>query len=70
MFQHYFIAVWRNMAANRLQSAIAIFELALGIATALLMALIILIRDLLHRDHPVATSDNLAPYGFTGADSR
>jgi len=39
MIRHILIAAWRNMAANRLISAIAILGLAGGIATALLMGL-------------------------------
>ena len=41
MIRHYLIAAWRNMAANRLISAIAILGLSAGIATALLMALVV-----------------------------
>ena len=41
MFRHYLIAAWRNMAANKLLSAIAILGLAAGIAAAILMALVI-----------------------------
>ncbi len=41
MFHHYLIAAWRNMAANKLLSAIAILGLAAGIAAAILMALVI-----------------------------
>jgi len=41
MFRHYLISALRNMAANRLQSAIALGGLAIGIATALMMALAI-----------------------------
>jgi len=41
MIRHYFIAALRNMAANRLISAIAILGLSVGIAAALLMALVV-----------------------------
>jgi putative ABC transport system permease protein len=49
MFRHYLIAALRNMAANRLTTAIAIFGLALGITAAILMALVI--RNQLAFDH-------------------
>jgi putative ABC transport system permease protein len=49
MIRHIFIAAWRNMAANRLTSAIAILGLAVGIAAALLMALVV--RNQLSFDH-------------------
>jgi putative ABC transport system permease protein len=41
MIRHILIAAWRNLAANRLTSAIAILGLAVGIAAALLMALVV-----------------------------
>jgi putative ABC transport system permease protein len=41
MVRHIIIAAWRNMMANRLISAIAIFGLSIGIAAALLMALVV-----------------------------
>jgi putative ABC transport system permease protein len=41
MLKHILIAAWRNMMANRLISAIAILGLAVGIAAALLMALVV-----------------------------
>jgi hypothetical protein len=40
MLRHIIIATWRNMAANRLISTIAILGLAVGIAAALLMSLV------------------------------
>jgi putative ABC transport system permease protein len=49
MIRHILIAAWRNMAANRLISAIAILGLAVGIAAALLMAAVI--RNQLSFDH-------------------
>jgi putative ABC transport system permease protein len=49
MIPHYLIAAWRNMMANKLLSAIAIFGLAIGIAAALLMAAVI--RNQLSFDH-------------------
>ncbi len=49
MLRHYFIAALRNMAANRLISAIAILGLSVGIAAALLMAAVI--RNQLSFDH-------------------
>ena len=49
MIRHILIAAWRNMAANRLISAIAILGLAVGIAAALLMALVV--RNQLTYDH-------------------
>jgi putative ABC transport system permease protein len=49
MVRHYFIAAIRNMAANKLQSAIAILGLAVGIAAAILMALAV--RNQLSFDH-------------------
>jgi putative ABC transport system permease protein len=41
MVRHILIAAWRNMAANRLISAIAIGGLSIGIAAALLMVLVV-----------------------------
>jgi len=41
MLRHILIAAWRNMAANKLISAIAILGLAVGIAAAMLMALVV-----------------------------
>ena len=41
MLRHLAVAAWRNLIANRLQSAIAISGLAIGITAALIMALII-----------------------------
>jgi putative ABC transport system permease protein len=49
MIRHHFIAALRNMAANRLISAIAILGLAVGIAAALLMALVM--RNQMSFDH-------------------
>ncbi len=49
MIRHYLIAAWRNLAANKLQSAIAIFGLSAGIAAAILMALVV--RNQLSFDH-------------------
>ncbi len=49
MFIHLLIAALRNIAANKLQSAIAIIGLAIGIAAALLMALVV--RNQLTFDH-------------------
>ena len=49
MIRHILIAAWRNMAANKLISAIAILGLAVGIAAALLMAAVI--RNQLSFDH-------------------
>ena len=49
MVRHIIIAAWRNMAANKLISAIAILGLAVGIAAALLMAAVI--RNQLSFDH-------------------
>lgn len=47
--RHIVIAAWRNMAGNRLLSAISIFGLVIGIAAALLMAAVI--RNQLSFDH-------------------
>jgi putative ABC transport system permease protein len=41
MLRHIFIAAWRNMAANKLISAIAIGGLSIGIAAAILMGLVV-----------------------------
>jgi putative ABC transport system permease protein len=49
MIRHILIAAWRNMMANRLISAIAIVGLAVGIAAALLMALVV--RNQMTFDH-------------------
>jgi putative ABC transport system permease protein len=49
MVRHILIAAWRNMAANRLISAIAVGGLAVGIAAALLMGLVV--RSQLNFDH-------------------
>src|SRR5689334_13475611 len=49
MFRHLTIAALRNLAANRLQSAIAIVGLSIGITAALLMALVV--RNQLTYDH-------------------
>jgi putative ABC transport system permease protein len=49
MFRHLAIAALRNMAANQLQSAIAIIGLSIGIAAALLMGLVV--RNQLTYDH-------------------
>jgi putative ABC transport system permease protein len=49
MVRHILIAAWRNMMANRLISAIAILGLSVGIAAALLMALVV--RNQMSFDH-------------------
>ena len=49
MLRHYLIAALRNMAANRLLTAIAVFGLAIGIAAAILTGLVI--RNQLSFDH-------------------
>jgi putative ABC transport system permease protein len=49
MLRHIVIAAWCNMAANKLISAIAILGLAVGIAAALLMALVV--RNQISFDH-------------------
>ena len=41
MIRHYFIAALRNMAANKLVSAISIFGLAVGLAAAILASIVI-----------------------------
>ena len=41
MFRHYLIAAWRNLAANALQSTIAMGGLALGLAAAVLAGLMV-----------------------------
>ncbi len=41
MFRHYLTTALRNMAANRLQSAIAIFGLSIGLAAAILAGIVI-----------------------------
>ncbi len=41
MIQHLLISSWRNLLANRFQSAIAILGLSIGIAAALLVALVV-----------------------------
>ena len=77
MFRHLVIAALRNLSANRLQSAIAIIGLSIGIASALLMALVI--RNQTTYDHfipghertYIMVSKSLTPgrpdrYGDTG----
>src|SRR4051812_514369 len=49
MLRHLIIAALRNLNANRLQSAIAIIGLSIGIAAAVIMALVI--RNQLTFDH-------------------
>src|SRR6185437_4748741 len=49
MLKHYLIAAWRNLLAGRLQSAIAIGSLSIGIAAAILAGLVI--RNQLQYDH-------------------
>jgi putative ABC transport system permease protein len=49
MIRHLFIAALRNMAANRLVSAISILGLAVGIAVAILMGLVV--RNQMSFDH-------------------
>src|SRR5665213_1890163 len=49
MFRHNVIAALRNMAANKLSTAIAIIGLSIGITAAILMALVI--RNQLSFDH-------------------
>jgi putative ABC transport system permease protein len=49
MLRHFFIAAVRNLAANRLLSAIAIFGLAIGIAAAILTGQVV--RNQLSYDH-------------------
>src|SRR5579864_5228163 len=49
MLKHFLVAALRNMAANKLQTAIAVFGLSIGITAALLMALVI--RNQLSFDH-------------------
>ncbi|HWY61408.1 MAG TPA: ABC transporter permease [Rhizomicrobium sp.] len=39
MFQHFLLAAWRNILANKLQSAIAVLGLAIGFTAAILIAL-------------------------------
>src|SRR5690242_16320340 len=41
MVRHFLIAALRNMAANRLQTAIAIFGLAIGLAAAIIAGLVV-----------------------------
>ncbi len=55
MFRHLTIAALRNMAANRLQSAIAIIGLSVGIAAALLMGLVV--RNQMTFDHFIPGND-------------
>ena len=49
MIRHLLIAAFRNMAANRLLSAISIMGLAVGIAVAILMGLVV--RNQMRFDH-------------------
>ncbi len=60
MVRHIIIAAWRNMATNKLISAIAIFGLAVGIAAALLMAAVIRNQVSFDADLPLAERTYLA----------
>src|SRR5580658_9882933 len=40
MIQHYLITAWRNLAANKLQSAIAIGGLTIGLTAAILAGIV------------------------------
>ena len=57
MFRHYFITALRSLAANRLQSVIALGGLSIGIATAILIALVVLSE--LTFDHFIPGHDRL-----------
>jgi putative ABC transport system permease protein len=70
MIRHILIAAWRNLVANKLTSAIAILGLAVGIAAALLMALVV--RNQMHfddflpdqeRTYVVTVGDSFAYFG-------
>ncbi len=57
MFRHYLIAAWRNLTANKLQSAIAIFGLALGLTAAILAGVVTV--DAFSRDHFIPGHDRI-----------
>jgi len=57
MLRHFLITTWRSLEANRLQSAIAIFGLSLGLAAAILAGLLIV--NQLSFDHFIPGSDSL-----------
>ncbi len=61
MIRHYFVAAWRNMAANKLISAIAILGLAVGLAAVILAGLII--RNQLGYDSFLPNHDRLYAAG-------
>jgi putative ABC transport system permease protein len=63
MIRHVFIAALRNMAASKLLSAISIFGLAVGLATAILAGLIV--RNDLTHEHFLAGYERVyAPMGL------
>ncbi|HWY64060.1 MAG TPA: hypothetical protein VNX61_02520, partial [Rhizomicrobium sp.] len=57
MLRHFLITTWRSLEANRLQSAIAILGLSLGIAAAILDGL--LIANQLSFDHFIPGHENV-----------
>src|SRR5580692_11611634 len=72
MFRHCLIAALRNMAANKLLSAIAILGLAAGIAAAILMGLVVrnqmnfdAFLPLHERTYLVVSPPHPAPNGWT-----
>ena len=75
MLRHFLITTLRILAANRLQSAIAIFGLALGLAAAILDGLVV--ANQLSFDHFIPGHENLyfaaikSPFGggFRGTEA-
>src|SRR5689334_7824403 len=57
MLRHFLITTWRCLQANRLQSAIAIFGLSLGLAAAILAGLLIV--NQMSFDHFIPGHDDL-----------
>ena len=57
MIRHYLIAALRNMAANKLITAIAILGLAVGMTVALLMTLVV--RNQLSFDHFIPNNERI-----------
>jgi hypothetical protein len=58
MLRHFFITALRNMAANRLQSAIAILGLAVGLWAAIMAGLLI-VNQILTASFPAAAHSTL-----------
>ena len=67
MFRHYLIAAWRNLASNKLQSAIAIFGLAIGLTAAILAGVVTL--DAFSHDHFIPGYDRIY-YAVRGTHDR